>query len=179
MHWKDFFKLKVFKHTANGAQLYFQSELKVPDQFSMPELIMGQFDHWKISETDKKLLSLNLRKILLCHEHFHSKEFRLMSQKLADKICKEKSKTLELSTTGGGIYLFLPQVSKIALEKKIICETSELPLPIFKVPDTKGHIQFVYRPEAQSYLSQFPSLWEKSELLELFEQNVRRHSKVA
>ncbi len=178
MNWKDFFKLKVFKHTAHGKQLYFQSELRVPDHFSMPELIMGKFDHWHISEADKKLLSLNLRKILLAHEHFHSQEFKLISAAFMDKVSKEKNSTLELSTTAGGIYLFLPQMNKLPIEKRIICETSELPLPIFKMPANKKQIQFIYRPMPQSYLSQFPSLWEESELLSLFEQNARK-TKVA
>lgn len=177
MNWKDFFKMKVFKHTAQGAQLYFQSELIVPDRFPVPELFMQKFDHWNISEADKKQLSLNSRKILLCHEFFHSPEFHKMGRMLVEKMNREKSGTLEFSTDGGGMYLFLEAAQKIDSKKHIICHTSELPLPIFAMPN-HPHLQFIYRPENHSFLTNFPSLWEKSDLLNLFE--IKEHkSKVA
>jgi hypothetical protein len=71
MNWQDFFKLKVSK----SGEVFFAATLALPEDFAMHELIMSRFDHLKLTSTEKKKLSLGLRKILVCHDVFKTKEF--------------------------------------------------------------------------------------------------------
>jgi hypothetical protein len=165
MNWQDFFKLKVSK----SGEIFFAASLKLPQDFPMQELIMSRFDHLGLTTNEKKKLSLGLRKILLCHELFQTKEFRVMCRDFRTKIERSSEKELVFSTEGGGIYLFLQLLREASFtDKKIICYTSELPLPIMGLK-AHPHMQFIYRPHGVSYLTDFSTLWKESELMSLFE----------
>jgi hypothetical protein len=169
MNWQDFFKLKVSKSNAAGSEIFFQANLRLPHDFPVNHLIMSRFDHLGLSPEEKRKLSLGLRKIILCHEVFHTKEFRDLCRDFRTKIERSRENELVFSTQGGGIYLFLQLLSESSFQsKKILCYTSELPLPILE-PHKRPEIQFIYRPHGHGYLSDFSTLWSKSDLLELFE----------
>lgn len=169
MQWKDFFRLKVFKETKQGKSTYFTKELWVPENFTLQELMISQFEQWKLSSNEKKKLSLNLRKILLCHHYFNSAEFCSLARELRQQIHQEKGQHLTFSTEGGGIYLFLDMLEQDPIgNKRIICQTPELPLLIKPFKKKHPSLQLVYRPQQNTYLAQFPSLWQKTELLSLF-----------
>jgi hypothetical protein len=172
VNWMNFYRLSVAKHKSHHAHPYFESQLHVPENFSMHDLIMPRFEHWNLTEYEKKKLSLNLRKILLCHDHFLSKDFEKITDQFIKKLHHEKDQVLQFNTHGGGIYLFLSALKQEPMlfqKKEIICHTSEIPLSIFNVPKRKTHLQLIFRPQTQSYLTDFPSLWQESELLSLFE----------
>ncbi len=165
MNWQDFFKLKVSK----SGEVFFAATLALPADFAMHELIMSRFDHLKLTSTEKKKLSLGLRKILVCHDVFKTKEFRDMCRDFRTKIEQSRENELIFSTEGGGIYLFLQLLKEASFtDKNIICYTSELPLPIMTL-EAHPHMQFIYRPHGTSYLADFSSLWKESELMSLFE----------
>lgn len=165
MNWQDFFKLKVSK----SGEVFFEARLKLPQEFAVHELIMSRFDHLNLTANEKKKLSLGLRKILVCHDVFQTKEFRDLCRDFRSKIESSRESELTLSTEGGGIYLFLQLLKESSFsDKKITCYTSELPLPIMSTK-AHPHMQFIYRPHGPSYLADFSSLWKESALMELFE----------
>ena len=169
MNWQDFFKLTVTKVGRKGEEIFFEAELKTPVDFPVNDLFISRFDHLKLNETEKKKFSLGLRKILVCHELFESYQFKKICRDFKAQILACESDEITFSTQGGGIYLFLSIMNDPKLKhKKITCYTSELPLPIAGMPLSR-HIQFIYRPHARSYLSDFSTLWKESEVLSLFE----------
>lgn len=172
LNWKEFFKLAVLKETMNGPHPYFHAELKVPEEFSIEELLMEEFEFLNLPEREKKLFSLSLRKIFLRHAYFKSREFERIADNFLEKISQEKDQLLTFSTQGGGIYLFLALMKHpLALEeKKLICYTSEFPLDIMNLNELDSkHIHFILRPHGRSYLREIPSLWQNSNLIDLFQ----------
>ncbi len=93
MNWQDFFKLKVSK----SGEVFFAATLALPQDFAMHELIMSRFNHLKLTATEKKKLSLGLRKILLCHDVFKTKEFRDMCRDFRTQIEHSREKELIFS----------------------------------------------------------------------------------
>lgn len=169
MVWQDFFKLNVAKLGRKGELNFFGAELKTPEDFEVNELFISRFDHLKLNQMEKKKFSLGLRKILVCHELFESPQFKRICRDFKAKILACPESELTFSTQGGGIYLFLSIMNDPKLKhKKIVCYTSELPLGVAGAASALN-IQFIYRPHAQSYLSDFSTLWKESEYLSLFE----------
>lgn len=167
MQWQDFFKLSV--HFENSETPFFRAELPTPKDFDFESLLVNNFDHLKLNSTEKKKFTLNVRKILICHELFESSEFKKICETFAKKIAKLPQEQLTFSTQGGGIYLFLSLIKHPLLKnKKILVFTSELPIRS-ESKHYSSPIQFIYRPHAKSYLSDFSSLWKNSKTLSLFE----------
>jgi len=159
MEWQNFFKLVVNLEKSEDA--FFSAELPTPKEFCFEELLVKNFDHLKLTGHEKRKFSLNLRKILICHELFETREFKKLCDQFAKKISRMPQNKIIFSTQGGGIYLFLSIMNNPLLKnKQILVFTSELP-----VRSEKKHyaspIQFIYRPHAKSYLSDFSSLWLK------------------
>lgn len=172
MDWQEFFHLKVFKETLSGTYPYFEHELRVPREFSLEELLLEKFTALNLSEEEKKHFSLQIRKIYLRHNYFKCREFERILNNFIRKLSEDKDQILTLSTTAGGIYLFmglLKQSPMILDEKRIICYSSELPLDTLEVPRFSSHIHFILRPHSQSFLRKFPSLWKDSHLIDLFQ----------
>lgn len=165
MNWKDFFDLKVLK----SGEVFFKAQLKVHENFSLDELLIRRFEHFNLTHIEKKKLSLPLRKIILCHDYFRSSQFKKLCKEFQRKIEHCPEKELIFTTQGGGIYLFLELMQHSSCKgKKIICYTSELPLPIMSLPKHPA-VQFIYSPHQMSFLSDFSTLWKESELMALFE----------
>lgn len=162
MEWKDYFKLTIFKETVGGSQLYFQSELKIQDNFEIERLSLDEFDYLNLSESEKKLLSLSLRKILLRCHYFKSYEFKRIVENFSERISRENHQLLTFTTQGGGTYLFtgLLLFAPESLEnKKIICYTNELPLKIKGLfPEHNSSIHFIPRVPARSFFGNIPTL---------------------
>lgn len=173
MDWKDFFQLSVMRETKDGTHPYFHSELKVPEEFSMDELLLKEFDYLGLHETEKRHFSLNIRKIILRHHYFHTAEFERIANNFCERLLHEKDRELTFTTTGGGIYLFLLLLSQRAPclnEKKLICYTSELPIHLSKLHvELTQDIRLIYRPEGRSFLKNLPGLWQNTHLIALFE----------
>lgn len=173
MDWKDYFKLSVLKETPQGPHPYFHSELRVPTEFEMEELLLHRFDHLNLPEKERKNLSLQLRKILVRHHYFASIEFQRIVENFIHRIVSEKERKLIFSTQGGGIYLFVALLNhpeKVLLDKKLICYTSEFPLSSIKIEsEPQNDIQFILRPCKRSFLKDVPSLWQNSHLVDLSE----------
>ncbi|WPU64062.1 hypothetical protein [Peredibacter starrii] len=163
MDWKDFFKLSVIKEGPSGGHPYFHSELKVPENFSMEELLIKEFDHLELTPQEKKHLTINHRKILLRERYFHCAEFERIVLNFLERLAHEKDQELTFSTSGGGIYLFVallkhPEVLK---EKKLICYTSEFPLLNAKFSQGKEpNLVLIHKKEAPSYFKNLPTLWQ-------------------
>ena len=169
MHWQNFFKLSVIQSHKGKEKVFFEAELKTPNKFPVNQLIMSQFDHLQLNIQEKKKLSLGLRKILVCHNLFESNQFKKICQDFREKVERSDEREIVFYTQGGGIYLLLGLMKNSSLKnKKIICYTSELPLPIMTL-SKHPQIQFIYRPHAESYLTDFSTLWKESKLMDLFE----------
>lgn len=175
MDWKDFFKITVLRETLQGTHKYFQSDLRIPEEFSIDELLMREFEYLDLSDRERKLFSLNIRKIFLRHKIFKSPEFDRIAENFMDRLASEKEQLLTFSTSGGGIYLFMALLKdppSFLREKKLICYTSELPLDIMKINQSiTNDVHFILRPHARSFFKDFPTLWQKSNLIDLFEVN--------
>ncbi len=174
MNWQDFFQLRVYKETLTGTSPYFEQELRVPQEFSMKELLLEEFSGLNLSEQEKKHFSLQVRKIYLRHSYFKCREFERILNNFIKKLSEDKDQILTFSTTAGGIYLFMGLLKESPLllqEKRIICYSSELPLDTLEVPRYSSHIHFILRPHSQSFLRGFPSLWKHSHLIDLFQMN--------
>jgi hypothetical protein len=170
MNWKDFFRLNVQRETLEGSQMYFQSELRTPELFSMEELMLREFEYLGLSNQEKKNFSLNLRKIWLRHHYFKSAEFDRIVENFIERLSHEKDQLITFSTKGGGIYLFGALLRKepgFLKEKKLICYTSEIPLLSFQESVLKNHIHFILRPGPGRYFHYFPTLWQQSCLIDL------------
>lgn len=166
MDWKDFFRLSVIKIEATGTHPYFHTELKVPEDFSMEELLLKEFEYLDLSPEEKKHLSINHRKILLRHHYFNCAEFERIAENFIERLSHEREKMLTFSTQGGGIYLFtalLKSSHRLFEGKKLICYTSELPLKgtNFNLGQ-EPNLQFIFRSQRPSYFKHLPSLWQSS-----------------
>lgn len=169
MNWQDFFKLTVHKSVRGREEVFFQAQMKTPSSFALHELMISRFEHLSLSETEKRKLSLGIRKIIVCHHLFAGAQFKKLARDFKQQIAGASEKELIFSTEGGGIYLFIQLLKGLKhSDKKIICYTSEIPLPIMEW-SSHPNIQFIYRPQEMSYLSDFSTLWKESELMELFE----------
>lgn len=174
MDWKEFFNLTVVRETITGSHKYFNANLQIPDEFSMDELLMREFEYLELNERERKLFSLNVRKIFLRHKYFKSREFERISENFIERLSKEKDQLLTFSTSGGGIYLFMAMLKSppaFLKEKKLICYTSELPLDVMRISEESNDVHFILRPHSRSYFMNFPTLWQKSNLIDLFEVN--------
>lgn len=175
MDWKDFFKLTVTRETLQGSHLYFQSELKVSDNFNIDELLMSQFLYLNFTDREKRLFTINIRKIFLSHHFFKTHEFERIAENFIERLSHEKDQLLTFSTSAGGIYLFLALLKNappFLKEKKLICYTSELPLKILNFDHLiNNDVHFILRPHAKSVFKDFPTLWQQSNLIDLFEVN--------
>ena len=173
MYWRDYFELKVEKVTAAGARPYFEARLQLPGDFTFDELKISNFSHLPLSERERKLLAPELRKILLRLHSFNTLEFQRIGKIFCDRVLHEKEKHLRFKTTAGGVYLFMFLMREFpqGLENKIIdCTTSEIPLSVMKLlPGTMPNLRLTYRPQKDSFMDDFPGLWQDSLLLELFE----------
>lgn len=162
MEWKDYFKLKIFKETLSGPHLYFQSELKIKEEFEIETLSLDEFDYLNLSSDEKKALSLSLRKILLRCQYFKSYEFKRIVENFAERISRENQQLLTFSTQGGGTYLFtglLHFTPEVLVEKKIICYTNELPLKIKGLcPENNRSIYFIPHVPYRTFFGNIPSL---------------------
>lgn len=173
MQWQDFFKLVVHFENSETAP-FFSADLPTPKDFDFESLLVKNFDHLKLNTIEKKKFTLNVRKIVICHELFESKEFKIICDTFAKKIANLPDDRLIFSTQGGGIYLFLSLIKHPLLKnKKILVFTSELPIRS-ESKHYSSAIQFIYRPHAKSYLSDFSSLWKNSKTLSLFELKVKK-----
>jgi hypothetical protein len=172
VEWTDFFKIRVLRETLQGPHLYFQSELKIPSQFSREELSLDEFNHLHLSDIEKKLFSISYRKLYLRHRFFRTPEFDRITENFAERIATEKEQLLTFSTHAGGVYLFLnlmKQNHQILQEKKIICYTSEPPLQMMAIgQNANDRIHIILHPHKRSYFKDFPSLWDKSGLIDLY-----------
>jgi hypothetical protein len=169
MDWQDFFKLTVSKSGKKGNEIFFQAHLKTPSEFPMQELILSHFDYLNLSAVEKKKFSIGLRKIVLCHDLFETETFKAHCREFKSKIKQSKEKEFVFHTHGGGIYLFLQLIKDHRIHgKKIICYTSELPLPIMSLRKNPN-VQIIYSPHRSGFLSDFSTLWKESELMSLFE----------
>lgn len=172
MDWETFFKLTVLKETLQGPHLYFQSELKIPTDFSIDELSMREFDHLPLSDEEKKRFNLTFRKIFLRHRYFRSGDFERIVDNFAERIAQEKEQLLTFSTQGGGVYLFLSIQKKypeVLNEKRVICFTSEPPLNIMGAGNLMpNELHLILHPHARSFFRSFPALWDKSNLVDLY-----------
>ena len=167
MEWQKYFELSVKEVQTD--EIFFKAHLSPEDNFKFEDLIISRFNHFRLSEFDKKKLSLDMRKIILGHQIFDSPDFYKICNKFKRRIESCPQKELVFSTQGGGIYLFIQMLKTANLkDKKIICYTSELPLPIMQAK-RKSNIQFIYHPKSQSFLSEITSLWSESEIVSLFE----------
>lgn len=174
MDWKDFFTLTVVRETIQGQHKYFHANLQIPEEFAMNELLMREFDYLELNDREKKLFSLNVRKIFLRHKYFKSKEFERICNNFIARLSKEQDQLLTFSTSGGGIYLFMALLKDpptFLKEKKLICYTSELPLDIMRISEESNDVHFILRPHSRSFFKDFPTLWQKSNLIDLFEVN--------
>lgn len=172
MDWKDFFKLTVVRETIQGPHKYFHAQLHIPEEFAMNELLMREFEHLELNERERKLFNVSVRKIIVRHKYFKSREFERICENFIERISHEKEQLLTFSTSGGGIYLFMAMLKNppsFLKEKRLICFTSELPLDIIRVGDNTGDVHFILRPHSRSYFKDFPTLWQKSNLIDLFE----------
>lgn len=174
MDWKDFFKLTVVRETIQGSHKYFHAQLHIPEEFAMNELLMREFDHLELNDRERKLLNVSVRKIILRHKYFKSREFERISENFIERLSKEKDQLLTFSTSGGGIYLFMALLKNqpaFLKEKRLICFTSELPLDIMRIEPETTDVHFILKPNGRSYFRDFPTLWQKSNLIDLFEVN--------
>lgn len=175
MDWKDFFKLSVTRETQDGSHLYFQAELKVSENFPIDELLMREFLYLNLSDREKRLFSLSIRKIFINHHYFKSPEFERITENFIQRLSNEKEHVLTFSTSAGGIYLFMVMLKKAPAflkTKKLICYTSELPLDLMTINHCiSDDVHFILRPHAKSYFKDFPTLWQKSNMIDLFEVN--------
>jgi len=172
--WKDFFTLNVVRETITGSHKYFHANLQIPEDFAMNELLMREFDYLELNDREKKLFSLSVRKIFLRHRYFKSREFERISENFIQRLAKEQDQLLTFSTSGGGIYLFMALLKNpptFLKEKKLICYTSELPLDIMRISENSNDVHFILRPHSRSFFKDFPTLWQKSNLIDLFEVN--------
>lgn len=168
MDWKDYFKLRVQRETLQDSQLYFQAELKTPDHFTMEELMLREFEYLNLTNHEKKLFTLNLRKIWLRHHYFKSAEFDRIVENFAERISREKDQLLTFSTRGGGIHLFASLAKRgpeFLKEKKLICYTTEMPL--IQIEAKSDNIHFILRPGPGRFFQNFPTLWKNSHLIDL------------
>ncbi|HXH76490.1 MAG TPA: hypothetical protein VNJ08_16080 [Bacteriovoracaceae bacterium] len=173
MDWKTFFNFTVIKYDINGNHPYFHSKLFVPNKFPIEDLLVTKFDNWNMTESEKRRLTLNLRKILHCHHYFNSLEFERISGNFIERLVDDKDDELHFSTEGGGVFLLLAVLKGQhpgLKRKKIICETSEIPIPIMRLPlENNLQMELHYRPGSKSFLAGFPSLWARPEVLQLFD----------
>lgn len=174
MDWQEFFHLRVYKETLTGTSPYFEQELKVPQEFSMGELLLEEFASLNLTEEEKKNFSLQVRKIYLRHNYFKCREFDRILNNFIKKLSEDKDQILTFSTTAGGIYLFMGLLKESPLllqDKRIICYSSELPLDTLDVPRFSSNIHFILRPHSRSFFRSFPSLWKDSHLIDLFQMS--------
>jgi hypothetical protein len=164
MNWQNYFVLSVTNLKTN--EVIFKAQLRPSNNFQFEELIISKFKQFKLSDYDKKKLSLDMRKIILGHQLFETQEFQKICRNFKTKIDQLPDKKITLSTQGGGIYLFMN--ANFNSDKEISCHTSELPLPLIKAKK-KPNIQLIYSPQNYSFLSDIPSLWSDSEIISLFE----------
>ena len=136
---------------------------------------MREFLYLNLSEREKRLFSINIRKIFVNHHYFNSPEFKRIAENFIDRLSHEKEQLLTFSTSAGGIYLFMALLKKaprFLKTKKLICYTSELPLDLMTINhDISDDVHFILRPHAPSYFKDFPTLWQKSNMIDLFEVN--------
>lgn len=166
MDWREYFKIVVLKETLQGPHRYFMADLRVREQFNMDDLLLEEFDHLKLTDEEKKQLSLSVRKILLRHSFFKTPEFDRIIENFGERISNEKEQLLTFSTQGSGVYLFaglLRKKPEFLKEKKLICYTSDLPLDLFKVNYLDNRdVHIIHRPYSRSMFKNFPSLWRKT-----------------
>lgn len=173
MEWREFFRLTVMKEGPNGIRPYFSSLLQVPDSFSIEELHLSNFDYLGLTETEKRHLSLSLRKIILSHHYFHSMEFERIFQNFFDRLIQEKDNQLSFITQGGGAQLLLGALKTnhpSLFGKQILCTSSE-PLfigPRTYIPEGNINLKFIYQPTGKDYFGKLPSL----SLIKLFSTKV-------
>src|SRR5688572_6081176 len=122
MNWKNFFKFTIMKHTENGNQLFFEATLPVSEEFTLQDLMMSRFDHLNLNPEDKKKLSLDMRKIILSHNHFNGEAFQQICKQFKHKLTTTSERELTFSTQGGGLYLFINLMNQSKISgKKITC----------------------------------------------------------
>lgn len=182
MDWKNFFNLKIMLHEASGTRPYFQSPLSVREDIPLEDLLLGRFDKWQLTPSESRRLTMEHRKILFNHHYFNSKECERIFLNFLERIAKERESHLHFSTKLGGIYLFLWAMKHQGNELKskvITCETSEIPLPVLRVPLTSHNaITLVYKADNEGVFSSFPSLWSRPEIIRLFDRK-KKASEVA
>jgi hypothetical protein len=173
MDWKNFFKLIVFKEEPAGIRPYFMSHLIVCDSIPLECLLIEKFNRLRLTSSEKKLFSMDHRKIIHSHHYFKGLEFKRIFENFRTKIISDNDSHLHFFTQAGGVYLFIelmkdrdPQLKN----KKIICETTEIPLPLLRIP-LRSTIEFrlIHNPSVQNWFGAFPSLWAKSEIIRLFD----------
>jgi hypothetical protein len=171
MNWQNFFQLKVMQKIGDKEIPYFCDELKVGLDFSLSELHLREFMDLRLSERELKNFSLTHRKIYLRLEAFHSREFKRIVENFISRLRSEKKNELIFSTSGGGIYLFmhLMRYENDFLHKRIFCRTSEIPFLEAKGFRPIPGLKLEYRPDNRSFFDPFPTLWENSPQLILFE----------
>lgn len=171
MNWQNFFQLKVMQKLGSKEIPYFCDELKVGPDFTLSELHLREFMDLRLSERELKKFSLTHRKIYRRLGAFQSREFKRIADNFASRLLAEKNLDLSFTTSGGGIYLFthLIRFEEELSRKRITCRTSEIPFHGKKEFRSMTNMKLEYRPDSQSVFDHFPSLWENSPQLILFE----------
>lgn len=171
MNWKEFYQVDIFKISSKGESLLYHTDLKTPDEIPVHELFMPKFNKLALSAAEKKKMCINTRKILHCTHLLETKKLKRWAQEFIQKIESQKEHEVVIKTTGAGIYLVLAALELYPnISKKIICHTTEIPLKIghhkFK---SHSNCQLIYGANERSALVEFPSLWQSSPYLSLFE----------
>jgi hypothetical protein len=166
MNWKEFFKIEI----KSQGQTFFKAKLPLKTQFQSEDLILDSFEHFQLSSSELKSLSLDQRKILLRHCVFQTEHFQRISQQFLHKILHHKG-ALEFSTEGAGVYVFLKALQlHCSAPLKISCQTTEIPFAIYpELSQSQMALQLILQPQPQTYLGNLPSLWKDSWTLNLFE----------
>lgn len=163
MNWSDYFKIKILRETLQGTHRYFEAELRVRQDFTIEELLMREFEYLSLSESERKMFSLSMRKVFLRHSYFRTPEFERIIENFSERLTHEKDQLLTFSTSGAGVYVFLGviKMKPLALKnKKLICYTSDLPLDVMRVDYVRdSDVHIIFRPYTKSLFKDFPTLY--------------------
>lgn len=133
---------------------------------------MENFSDLNLTEDEKKHFNMGLRKIYLRLQYFKGREFERIAENFIERVSQEKEPIITFSSEGAGVYLLLTLLNKTDFlsGKKLICYTSEYPLDnVLAIQEIKNHnLHFVMRSHGVGYFRDFPSLWHKSNLIDLF-----------
>lgn len=106
MGWEKHFEIKCVELKSNSP-LFFSCRLGLPEKFAFTELLMTEFNDYKLSPNEKRVLDHNLRCILKGYEKMEETEWKKSAQKMLMAINKYEGKNLKLKTDGAGVMCVL------------------------------------------------------------------------